>query len=349
MLLSDFDFDLPQDLIALRPERPRRAARLLVWEEGAISHRQVLELADILRAGDHLVFNDTRVIPAALNGFRKRPDAPEGGTTSVKINLDQAVSDECWRILAKPARRLKPGDTITFDAGLSAKVLERTGDQFILRFNCRGDRFAERLNQAGRVPLPPYIESRREVDEQDRHDYQTVFARRSGAVAAPTASLHFDGWMLDSLHKSGIGHSTVTLHVGAGTFLPIRSDDISDHEMHSEWGRVTAKAADEINSARSVGGRIIPVGTTALRLLESAATDGIVREWRGNTNLFIRPGFEFSIADGLMTNFHLPRSTLIVLVAAFLGADETRRVYRTAVKERYRFYSYGDGSLLLRK
>ena len=349
MLLSDFDFDLPQDLIALRPERPRRAARLLVWEGGTIFHRQVLELADILRAGDHLVFNDTRVIPATLKGLRNRPDSPERSAASVEINLDQAVSDTNWRVLAKPARRLKHCDIITFDAGLSARVLERTGDQFILQFNCRGNRFAERLNLAGRVPLPPYIESRRKADEQDRHDYQTIFARRKGAVAAPTASLHFDGWMLDSLRKSGIGHSTVTLHVGAGTFLPIRSDDISDHKMHSEWGRLTAKAADEINSARSSGGRIIPVGTTALRLLESAATKGTVREWRGNTELFIRPGFEFEIADGLMTNFHLPRSTLIVLVAAFLGADEMRRIYRTAVKERYRFYSYGDGSLLLRK
>ena len=344
--LSEYDFELPEELIALRPTSPRRSARLLVWDRGVISHRNVSDLAEILQPDDHLVFNDTRVIPAALNGVRSRPGA-EGGAAKVSVNLDQVLSDGVWRALAKPARRLRAGDEISFGADLTARVLERREEGFILHFNFLGEQLEKKLNNAGQVPLPPYIGSRREVDEQDREDYQTVFAKRPGAVAAPTASLHFDAWLLDRLRLRGIGHSTITLHVGAGTFLPVRNDDISRHRMHSEWGEVSEVAADEINAAREGKGRIVPVGTTALRLLETASAGGRVRAWRGDTDLFIRPGFRFGVADGLMTNFHLPKSTLLLLVAAFVGKDEMHRVYRTAIGARYRFFSYGDGSLLL--
>ena len=346
MSLSEYDFELPEELIALRPERPRRAARLLVWDRGVISHRIVSDLADILQPSDHLVFNDTRVIPAALNGVRVR-SGEDGGTARVSVNLDQVLSDGVWRALAKPARRIRAGDEIRFRADLNARVLERAEEDFVLHFNYLGENLEKRLEIAGQVPLPPYIGTRREVDELDRDDYQTVFAKRPGAVAAPTASLHFDAWLLDRLRQRGIGHSTITLHVGAGTFLPVRNDDVSRHRMHSEWGEVTEVAADEINAARKDGGRIVPVGTTALRLLETASAGGEVRAWRGDTDLFIRPGFRFSIADGLMTNFHLPKSTLLLLVAAFVGKEEMQRVYRTAMEARYRFFSYGDGSLLL--
>lgn len=346
MSLSEYDFELPEELIALRPERPRRAARLLVWDRGTISHRIVSDLADILQPDDHLVFNDTRVIPASLNGVRIR-SREGGGAAKVSVNLDQVLSDGVWRALAKPARRIHAGDEIRFGADLNASVLERREENFILHFNCVGEELEKRLEVVGRVPLPPYIGTRREVDELDRDDYQTVFAKRPGAVAAPTASLHFDAWLLDRLRKRGIGHSTVTLHVGAGTFLPVRNDDVSRHRMHSEWGEVSKVAANEINAARKGRGRIVPVGTTALRLLETASAGGEVRAWRGDTDLFIRPGFRFSIADGLMTNFHLPKSTLLLLVAAFVGKEEMRRVYRTAIEARYRFFSYGDGSLLL--
>lgn len=346
MSLSEYDFNLPEELIALRPERPRRAARLLVWDRGAISHRSVSDLADILQPDDHLVFNDTRVIPAALSGVRIR-SGKDGGAARVSVNLDQVLPDGVWRALAKPARRLRAGDEIRFGADLNARVLERREENFLLNFNCLGEQLEKRLEISGQMPLPPYIGTRREVDEQDREDYQTVFAKRPGAVAAPTASLHFDAWLLDRLRQRGIGHSTITLHVGAGTFLPVRNDDVSRHRMHSEWGEVSETAADEINAARKGGSRIIPVGTTALRLLETASEDGEVRAWRGDTNLFIRPGFRFSIADGLMTNFHLPKSTLVLLVAAFVGKEEMQRVYRAAIEAEYRFFSYGDGSLLL--
>ena len=346
MSLTEYDFELPEELIALRPERPRRAARLLVWDRGAISHRSVSDLADILQPDDHLVFNDTKVIPAALNGVRIRA-GQDGGAARVSINLDQVLSDGVWRALARPARRLRAGDEIRFGVDFNARVLERKEENFVLHFNYLGEELNRRLEVSGQVPLPAYIGARREVDELDREDYQTVFARRPGAVAAPTASLHFDAWLLDRLRQRGIGHSTITLHVGAGTFLPVRNDDVSRHRMHSEWGEVSEAAAEEINAARKGRGRIVPVGTTALRLLETASTGGEVRAWRGDTDLFIRPGFRFSIADGLMTNFHLPKSTLLLLVAAVIGKEEMHRVYRTAMEARYRFFSYGDGSLLL--
>ena len=346
LLLSDLDFDLPEDLIALRPVKPRHAARLLVWNRGCISDRRFADLPDLLGAGDHLVFNDTRVIPAALRGWRQQRAGGEG-RVSVAVNLDQARSDGLWTVLARPARRLKQGDRIEFGSGLQAAVVERDGDRFVFEFNRSGDEFRERIGELGQVPLPPYIAGRRQPDEQDRLDYQTTFASRPGAVAAPTASLHFDDWLLDSLRKGGTGSSTVTLHVGAGTFLPIRHEDISSHDMHAEWGEISSNAADEVNSARKSGKRIIAVGTTALRLLETAARDGEVLPWQGDTSLFIRPGYEFYV-DGLITNFHLPKSTLIVLVAAFVGLGQTRRIYRTAVEEKYRFFSYGDGSLLLK-
>ncbi len=345
MSLAEFDFELPTRLVALRPERPRRAARLLVWDRGVISHRSVSDLADLLEPGDHLVFNDTRVIPAALKGIRKRPGT--GPSANISVNLDQILPDGTWRVLARPARRLRAGDLIEFGAGLDARVLERNEDSLLLNFNCRGKEFERRLSAAGTVPLPPYIGMRRVADERDRNDYQTVFARRPGAVAAPTASLHFDAWLLNRLRQRSIGHSTITLHVGAGTFLPVRNDDVSRHRMHSEWGEITENAAYEINSARDGGGRIIPVGTTALRLLETSSVGGRARAWSGDTDLFVSPGFQFTISDGLMTNFHLPKSTLILLVAAFIGKEEMQRVYGEAIREEYRFFSYGDGSLLL--
>ena len=266
--LSEFDFDLPERLIALRPERPRRAARMLVWNSGAMSHRSVSDLAELLRPGDHLVFNNTRVIPAALRGTRTRPGS--GGTAGISINLDRMIAGREWNGLARPAKRLRAGDLVEFGGGLSAAVLEQNGASVVLRFNCKGEEFRHRLGSAGTVPLPPYIVRRRLADAQDSEDYQTVFAKRPGAVAAPTASLHFDNWLLKRLERSGIGHSEVTLHVGAGTFLPIRDGHLSCHRMHSEWGEISPSAADRINSARSAGGRIIPVGTTALRLLETA-------------------------------------------------------------------------------
>ncbi len=347
--LTELDFDLPEHLIALRPVRPRRSSRMMIWDRGLLDHRRFSDLAEVLREGDHLVFNDTRVIPALLKGIRRR--GGEGGeSVGISINLDQENPDGSWRVLARPARRLRAGDVIEISPELGCRVLGRHDDHFIVEFDCRKEEFEACLLTAGSVPLPPYIRSRRDADERDREDYQTVLARNPGAVAAPTASLHFDQWLLGRLATRGVTHSTVTLHVGAGTFLPIRADDMSDHRIHAERGEISAGAAEEINETRARGSRIIAVGTTALRLLETAADDdGRVSEWKGCTDLFIRPGFRFQLVDGLITNFHLPRSTLILLVAAFLGIPEMQRVYRTAIERQYRFYSYGDGSLLLRR
>jgi S-adenosylmethionine:tRNA ribosyltransferase-isomerase len=343
---ADFDFDLPEALIALRPVRPRRAARLLVAHGAAIADSRVEELPRWLRPGDLLVFNDTRVIPARLEGVRRRPTRDGTGEAAIEATLLDREGPARWRALARPGRRLRPGDRIAF-RGLAAEVAGKVpGGLVTLAFDRAGPELDAAIEAAGAMPLPPYIASRRGVDLQDREDYQTVFARRPGSVAAPTAALHFDAELLDALAAAGILSATVTLHVGAGTFLPVAGDDIARHRMHAEWGEVTEPAAAAIAAARASGGRIVPVGTTALRLIETAAAGGAIAPFARTTDIFIRPGYRFRVADGLMTNFHLPRSTLIMLVAALMGLGTQRAIYAHAIRERYRFFSYGDASLL---
>ena len=348
MKLSDFDFDLPDDLIATRPVRPRPAARLLLAEGGAFSDRHVQDLPEILRAGDLLVINTTRVIPARLTGQRARNTAQGPVSAKIEITLIEPCPDGNWRALAKPLRKLAIGEDVAFTDTLRARVVEKTPDDVVLQFNLQGDAFDHALDIAGQMPLPPYIAGRRAADAQDREDYQTVFARDKGAVAAPTASLHFDTDLMDVLRARGVRFAEVTLHVGAGTFLPVKADDIRDHKMHAEWGQITEPAAAAIMETKAAGGRVIPVGTTALRVLETAATaPGQIAPWSGKTDIFITPGFRFRIADGLMTNFHLPKSTLMMLVSALMGQQRIREIYAHAIAARYRFFSYGDSSLLL--
>jgi S-adenosylmethionine:tRNA ribosyltransferase-isomerase len=342
--LSDFDFDLPEALIATRPARPRSSARLLVAEGDHIRDLRVHDLVAELRPGDILVLNNTKVIPARLFGHRARG----GDRAKIEITLLEPKPTG-WRALAKPLRKLRVGEIIEFSHGLQAEVLEKSATDLHLAFNLAGDAFDATLAEAGAMPLPPYIAAKRPADAQDRDDYQTVFARHSGAVAAPTASLHFDAALLSALAAKGVLMAEVTLHVGAGTFLPVKVEDISTHKMHAEWGEVTQSAADQINAARAGGGRVIPVGTTALRLIESAAQSGALQPWQGPTDIFIYPGYIFKITDALMTNFHLPKSTLLMLVAALMGKDRMDKIYAHAVAENYRFFSYGDASLLVPK
>lgn len=346
--LSDFDFALPPDRIAHHPARPRDAARLLVVggteDDIVLAHRIVRDLPDLLRPGDLLVANDTRVIPAQLTARR--------GSARIGITLDQPTPDGGWHALARNARRLHAGDTLSFDGSdnLTATVVERHEDGgVILRFNRHDQAFSDALAQAGALALPPYIPRPNGPEPADAEAYQTVFARHRGAVAAPTAGLHFTPELLDSLQARGIERATITLHVGAGTFLPVRDDDVTRHRMHAERGEITSGTAAAINAARARGGRIVAVGTTSLRLLESAVNDaGMVRPFLGDTSLFILPGFRFRAVDLLMTNFHLPRSTLFMLVCAFAGAERMRRAYADAIETGYRFYSYGDACLLHR-
>ncbi|HCE71622.1 MAG TPA: tRNA preQ1(34) S-adenosylmethionine ribosyltransferase-isomerase QueA [Ruegeria sp.] len=347
MKLSDFDFDLPDDLIATRPAQPRSSARLLVARGDAISDAVVRDLPDWLRPGDRLVLNDTRVIPARLSGTRQRQSAQGPVTARIEITLLEPRADGSWSALAKPLRKLREGETIIFSNDLSADVEAIEDGQALLRFNLTGPDFDAALAQAGAMPLPPYIAAKRAADEQDKTDYQTVWARHSGAVAAPTASLHFDDTLLAALAAHGVTFTHVTLHVGAGTFLPVKVEDVTTHKMHAEWGRVSAEAAAEIAATKAAGGRVIPVGTTALRLIESAARGGQIAPREGDTDIFIYPGFDFRVADGLMTNFHLPKSTLLMLVSALMGQESIRKIYAHAVENRYRFFSYGDASLLL--
>lgn len=341
MKVDLFDFELPQDLIALRPAVPRDAARLLhVLSSGPFGDRTVLDLPELLQPGDVLVFNDTRVIPAQLEGTRG--EARIGATLHKRIDLRR------WQAFIRNAKRLREGDLIAFPAGVSAIAEERHADgSFTLRFE--GEEPVEvLLERAGQVPLPPYIAGKRSIDEQDREDYQTMFAREDGAVAAPTAALHFTERLIEALDARGVGRETLTLHVGAGTFLPVKADDTEDHQMHSEWGRIEAATADRLNTAKTAGGRIIAVGTTSLRLLESATTaDGVIRSFAGDTDIFITPGYRFRAVDGLMTNFHLPKSTLMMLVSALMGRERMMAAYHHAINAGYRFYSYGDSSLLL--
>lgn len=347
MKLSDFDFELPEALIATRPVRPRSAARLLVAEGDTITDAHVHDLPDWLRPGDRLVLNDTRVIPARLGGLRHRNGAQGPSAARIAITLLEPRADGTWAALVKPLKKLAIGETVVFSQGLSATLEAVIEAQGILRFNLTGDDFDAALAQAGAMPLPPYIAARRAADDQDNTDYQTVFARHSGAVAAPTASLHFDQPLLDALAARGVAFSHVTLHVGAGTFLPVKVEDVKTHKMHAEWGHVSPQAAAEIAATKAAGGRVIPVGTTALRLIESAAQGGAIAPWEGETDIFIYPGFTFNVADALMTNFHLPKSTLMMLVSALMGQDEIRMIYEHAVAAQYRFFSYGDASLLI--
>ena len=349
MKLSEFDFDLPDGLIATRPAVPRTSAKLLLATGTQIEDRHVRDLIDILQPGDRLVLNDTRVIPARLSGQRHRDTAEGPKAAAIEVTLLEPQADGTWSGLVKPLKKVKDGEVIVFSPDLSAELVSRSDGQARLRFNLTGDDFDAALGKAGAMPLPPYIAALRAPDEQDKTDYQTVWAKNTGAVAAPTASLHFDQGLLDALAAKGVTFTYVTLHVGAGTFLPVKVDDISDHKMHSEWGRVTPEAAAEIMATKAAGGRVIPVGTTALRLIESAGRGGQISAWEGGTDIFITPGFEFKVADGLMTNFHLPKSTLMMLVSAVMGIEPIRDIYRHAVVNNYRFFSYGDASLLLPK
>jgi len=337
--VADFDFDLPADRIALRPVSPRDAARLLVVTPDGLADRGIADLPQVLSAGDCLVFNDTRVIPAQLSGMKH--DA------KIRVTLHKREDHRVWWSFVKNAKRLKIGDRIDFGGGLSGLVEARAEDGAIRwRFDSALP-FEDALAAAGQMPLPPYISSKRAVDAQDLADYQTVYATKPGAVAAPTAGLHFTPELLSRLDAAGISRATVTLHVGAGTFLPVKADDTDDHAMHAEWGSIDAATAARIVAAKAAGGRIIAVGTTSARLLESAWTPEGLAAWSGDTRIFITPGFRFAVVDGLLTNFHLPKSTLFMLVSALMGIETMQAAYAHAIAEEYRFYSYGDASLLL--
>ena len=340
MRVDLFDFDLPTDRIALRPARPRDSARLLSVRGSEFADHVFSDLPQLLRAGDVLVFNDTKVIPAQLEG--KRGDATIGAT------LHKREGPREWRAFLRNSKRAKDGEVIEFGAGVAASVSDKAEDGSALLHFHGHEPVELLLERAGTMPLPPYIASKRPADESDRDDYQTMFARQDGAVAAPTAALHFTPALLDALDARGIGRETLTLHVGAGTFLPVKADDTSDHKMHSEWGRIEDTTAARLNAARRAGGRLISVGTTSLRLLESATgEDGMIRPFEGDTAIFITPGYRFKAIDGLITNFHLPKSTLFMLVSALMGIDVMKSAYAYAIDTGYRFYSYGDGSLLL--
>ncbi|CFX43202.1 S-adenosylmethionine:tRNA ribosyltransferase-isomerase [Candidatus Filomicrobium marinum] len=350
-----FDFELPEDLIALRPLSPRDASRLLVVKPGEPpADRMFCDLPSLLRPGDCLVFNDTRVVPAALLGQRIRGDQ----VSEVHFNLHARVDERHWRAFARPAKRLADGDRIRFvkSAGeTDATPLEATvkakgeGGEVTLAFDQAGPDLDSAIALVGQMPLPPYIAARRAADDTDRVNYQTIYATREGAVAAPTAGLHFTQELLSALYDKGMCSQFVTLHVGAGTFLPVKVENTEDHRMHAEWGEVSSEVAAALNAVKSNGGRIVAVGTTALRLLESAADDhGIIQTVSGDTDIFITPGYRFKAVDILLTNFHLPKSTLFMLVCALAGTDTMTKAYAHAVAERYRFYSYGDASLLFR-
>ncbi|WP_029040117.1 tRNA preQ1(34) S-adenosylmethionine ribosyltransferase-isomerase QueA [Cucumibacter marinus] len=356
MRVDLFDFELPPERIALHPARPRDSARMLVvGPDGTLADKVVTDITDILREGDMLVVNDTRVLPAQLRGERHR----DGLVAGISVNLHKRIDPSRWLAFARPAKKLKPGDAIRFGApvdracflsGLDATVEQvDDGGQVTLAFEFTGPVLDDAIRELGEMPLPPYIGAKRKAEEADKADYQTIFADREGAVAAPTAGLHFTDTLLKALADKGIETTRLTLHVGAGTFLPVKADDTDDHKMHAEWGEVSPEAAERINATRAKGGRIVAVGTTSLRLLESAASaDGRLRPFAGETDIFITPGYQFRAVDVLMTNFHLPKSTLFMLVSAFSGLEAMQNAYRHAVENEYRFYSYGDASLLIR-
>ena len=341
MHIDTFDFDLPPELIAQHPAEPRHAARLLDIGD-AVRDRVVRDLPDLLRPHDLLVLNDTRVVPARLRGRR--------GGAKVEVTLHQQVASDCWRAFARPARRLRPGDRVEFAPEFAADVLERgEGGEVELRFPVAGPELLAALGRHGEMPLPPYIRRGEGPDPSDRSSYQTMFAARDGAVAAPTASLHFTPELVGALDARGVARATVTLHVGAGTFLPVKVEDVREHRMHAEWGEIPAETAAAVNAARAAGGRVVAVGTTTLRILETAAApDGSMQPFAGDTRLFVLPGYRFRSVDMLLTNFHLPRSTLFMLVCAFAGTERMRAAYAHAIAAGYRFYSYGDCCLLRR-
>ena len=356
MKLADFDFHLPDERIALRPAIPRDSARLLLVEPGAaFRDLHVRDLPGLLRAGDVLVVNDTRVIPARLKGVRLRGES----RVAVEATLHRQLAGHVWTAFMRPGKKLAAGDRISFGepsdracllGTLDATVREKgEGGEVTLAFDLSGPDLMAAIAERGMMPLPPYIAAKRGEDAQDRADYQTVYAAEDGSVAAPTAGLHFTPELLARLDAMGVGLERVTLHVGAGTFLPVKTDEIAEHRMHAEWGEIDAATAGRLNAARAAGGRIICVGTTSLRLLESAADEhGIIRPFAAETSIFITPGYRFRAVDGLMTNFHLPKSTLFMLVCAFAGFETMRAAYAHAIAEGYRFYSYGDASLLWR-
>ncbi len=366
MKVDAFDFELPEDLIALRPAVPRDSARLMTVEPGLggnaprLGDRTVTDLVDLLRPGDVMIVNDTRVLNAQMTGLRgPRPGEagagplgaqPTLGGPKIDITLHKRLGLNVWRAFARPGKKLQAGDRLTFGGGLGAQVKEKTDEgDVLLAFDEDGHVLDEAVDRAGTTPLPPYIAKRRPVDERDAEDYQTVYGFRQGSVAAPTAGLHFTRALLDRLDAVGVKRTRVTLHVGAGTFLPVKADDTAAHTMHSEWGQVTPETADLVNEAKAAGNRILCVGTTSLRLVESAAReDGTLAPFEGETDIFITPGYRFKVPDLLMTNFHLPRSTLFMLVSAFSGLETMKAAYAHAVEQRYRFYSYGDSSLLTR-
>ncbi len=351
MKLAAFDFDLPDEAIALRPASPRDSARLLeISAQGHLSDRHVRDLSERLGAGDVLVLNETKVIPAALKAIRKARPVGGGGDVSISVNLHQKLSENGWRAFVRPAKRLRQGDIIYFAPDLEAKVLEKQdGGEVALEFNLTGADLNASFAKHGSPPLPPYIARQRPVDGQDIFDYQTLYAARPGSVAAPTAGLHFTDRLLGNLVDKGIEIAKITLHVGAGTFLPVKADNVRDHKMHSEWFSINAQTRDQINQAKRSGRRIIAVGTTSLRALESASANGSLVAGNNETKIFITPGYNFKIVDGLMTNFHLPKSTLFMLVCAMAGTERMQDAYRHAIRVGYRFYSYGDSSLIWRR
>lgn len=352
MRVDAFDFHLPPERIALRPAEPREAARLLVVQPGGAEELGDFTIADLprfLRPGDAVVVNDTKVIPARLDGTRTRSG---GSVVEIEATLVKRLSENRWTALCRPAKRLAPGDEVMFrkgDATLIATVEGKTETGEVeFAFSCTGPDLDRSIDAVGHMPLPPYIAARRPEDEQDRTDYQPIFARAEGSIAAPTASLHFTPTLMEEVRAAGASIHTVTLHVGLGTFLPVKADDTADHRMHSEWGEVSEETAEALNAVKARGGRILAVGSTATRLLESAAAEGPLKAFRCDTDIFITPGYRFRAVDLMMTNFHLPKSTLVMLVAAFVGHETQKRAYAHAIETGYRFYSYGDASLLFR-
>ena len=343
MKVDQFDFELPKKLIAIRPAANRDGARLLVVKGDKLSDQMVPDLVDLLDPGELMIFNDTRVIPARLSGKRR--------SAKIELTLHMNMSGGIWKAFAKPAKKLKPTDVIIFDGTLQACVLDK-GDsgEITIQFNHSGPKLREALDEAGVMPLPPYIASQRAVDERDKQDYQTIYGKNDGAVAAPTAGLHFTESLQKLISEKGLKSAYVTLHVGAGTFLPVKVDDTDDHKMHEEYGEISEEVAKLINETHSGGNRVIAVGTTSLRLLEAATDkDGITHPLAAATDIFITPGYKFRAVDILMTNFHLPKSTLFMLVSAFAGFKNMKKAYKHAIDSEYRFYSYGDSSILFRQ
>lgn len=347
MRVDLFDFELPQERIAVVPASPRDSARMLHVGASGVGDRSIQDLVNILRPGDLLISNDTKVIPAQL--FGTRPSRNDGNRVSIEATLHRDLGKDCWRAFVRPAKRLKVGDVVQFGEALCAEVTERDGAEATLQFDTGDLSFDDAIERVGVMPLPPYIARKRAAADEDKLNYQTVFASEPGSVAAPTAGLHFTPELLSKIQERGADQISITLHVGAGTFLPVSVEDTTAHKMHSEWGEITQQQADQINSCKARRGRIIAVGTTSLRLLESAADDsGMVQPFANETDIFITPGYKFKTADILLTNFHLPRSTLFMLVCAFAGVEKMKHAYKHAIESEYRFYSYGDACLLER-